>query len=1198
MDYYKFNLFLVGAFLLGNLILGLWAGRKTKDLTDYAIGSKSYGTGAIVLTYLATAFGGGFLFSDSKQFFNDGLGLLIACLSIPIAQLFVAFFISKKMDRFKSCITVGDVVEELYGRESKIFTGVVSGVFNFIDTAIQIKALSIICECFLNINGQLGILISGLIITIYTAFGGIRAVTATDILQFLMMICALFILSTLAVSKVGGAEIMFSKLPADRFTFFQNKDFPLFISLFIINGIFSVVTVQPMRMQRILMAKDPAQIKNVFILCAAGSAVLFCMHAFMSYAGIVLYPENAGNFIFHIYNDLVSDSFKGVVIIGLIAIIFSSGDSVLHVSGLSISHDIISPLSKDRKVKLSTVKIITFVAGILSTLCAYNSVLLLHYIKAGMLTPIAAPIILGILGLKSDKRCFWIPAIITLASFLAFQFGFAGEILKNFSMLAAATINFTTFLAIHIYINKGIAIFKSKAEKDEEIFIPKDQVLKSEKLQIWPYLKEKFTSIYSYPEKFTIICEKKVEKYGASYVLFGCFYCAAILMPYFVWGEIPAISADTVLYFKVIGLVLSGLLICSDSWPEVTKRYLPAFWYIALAYCLPFLSSIMLMLTNGAPEYTMNIALSIMFLIILVDWVSAISIGLIGVVVAIFVYKHFIQAPANPMSFNFHTVYSLTYQIIFGTVIGLLFARRRQVRVTEKINEGNEIIKNMENGKIFLLKTYDELEKKFLKIDPREKNNSKAICMEEAFGGENLALIDKISKLNTAIQNPEALSNEQWVQVIGVDVDDAVFKTNQYMKLSVLNTDLKRVSKVICVFCEDECGDNLQTVLRTEIKPFTLNYDSLALHRIIFKAIKDIKIHLGIEGEDPEKAIIRVDISDVKLRYSIPRISTYSTTLPAIRFIVYTADSVDTSKTIYDKEIGDPLNAPPSMAGNEIKAIDSLIIAQYIFADTQKSGKNIAKTFVLPQDIYAIRPQGFDYNYKTDPVEKYVLKRFPAAVEIEQNFLNEIKNLSSEINCSNLQKTLEFLRTYYYDSEKVHTPETPFYLHPVQATRIFLRMVDLNKKFQEPDYDKEEVQEILIITSLLQHIIDKTAINDVCIESIFGREVSPSVLAFLDTLSEIALSKLPQENRLEKLRQYNSMHLCIKLASKMHYLYNIDTLRDEAGRKQFAKETLDLFVPIAQYLEFSTIASDMEGACKYTIEHGKVEGFEFKSGIL
>ena len=58
MNYLSIDYLIVGGFLLLTLLIGLLAGRGIKDIREYAIANKQFGTGALTLTLVATYIGG------------------------------------------------------------------------------------------------------------------------------------------------------------------------------------------------------------------------------------------------------------------------------------------------------------------------------------------------------------------------------------------------------------------------------------------------------------------------------------------------------------------------------------------------------------------------------------------------------------------------------------------------------------------------------------------------------------------------------------------------------------------------------------------------------------------------------------------------------------------------------------------------------------------------------------------------------------------------------------------------------------------------------------------------------------------------------------------------------------------------------------------------------------------------------------
>ncbi|MEM7382852.1 MAG: hypothetical protein AAF400_00810 [Bacteroidota bacterium] len=58
MPYFTLDHLIVGGFLLLTLLIGLLAGRRIKDIREYAIANRVYGTSVLTITFLATYLGG------------------------------------------------------------------------------------------------------------------------------------------------------------------------------------------------------------------------------------------------------------------------------------------------------------------------------------------------------------------------------------------------------------------------------------------------------------------------------------------------------------------------------------------------------------------------------------------------------------------------------------------------------------------------------------------------------------------------------------------------------------------------------------------------------------------------------------------------------------------------------------------------------------------------------------------------------------------------------------------------------------------------------------------------------------------------------------------------------------------------------------------------------------------------------------
>ena len=86
---------------------------------------------------------------------------------------------------FLGNLSIAEAMGNLFGERVRIITAIASfvGVSGII--AMQFKIAGIITEYAIGIPSIYGILLAGIIVTLYSALGGIKSVTFTDIIQFI-----------------------------------------------------------------------------------------------------------------------------------------------------------------------------------------------------------------------------------------------------------------------------------------------------------------------------------------------------------------------------------------------------------------------------------------------------------------------------------------------------------------------------------------------------------------------------------------------------------------------------------------------------------------------------------------------------------------------------------------------------------------------------------------------------------------------------------------------------------------------------------------------------------------------------------------------------------------------------------------------------------------------------------------------------
>ncbi|MEM7495134.1 MAG: sodium:solute symporter family protein, partial [Myxococcota bacterium] len=197
---------IVAAYLLITLIIGLRAGRGIKTMQDYVIGTsgvKTYGTPVLVAALIATQIGGGSTVGLSEKIFTTGLIWLFISIGEGLRQFLVAFFVVPYFGRFEEKLSVGEMMGGFYGVPAQVVTGFMGAIRCAGEVGVQIAAIGYLFHYFLGVPQLWGVSISCGIIVIYASFGGIRSVTATDIVQFAILVIVIPVIAARMSQHAG-----------------------------------------------------------------------------------------------------------------------------------------------------------------------------------------------------------------------------------------------------------------------------------------------------------------------------------------------------------------------------------------------------------------------------------------------------------------------------------------------------------------------------------------------------------------------------------------------------------------------------------------------------------------------------------------------------------------------------------------------------------------------------------------------------------------------------------------------------------------------------------------------------------------------------------------------------------------------------------------------------------------------------------
>ncbi|MCU0318211.1 MAG: hypothetical protein MUC61_02605 [Amoebophilaceae bacterium] len=575
------------------------------------------------------------------------------------------------MAPFDKSLTLGDVMGTLYGENSKIIAGILGFLTTICVAGMELIVLGLLCESLLGLDYRWGVGLGGLILSIYSAHGGIKAVTATDVFQFLVLLIVLPVIAVWALDYAGGIRAVLDQVPVMKMQVVTHPQALYYLIMLILLDILQVGMVDPATMQRLLMARSQRQLRNQFFVLSIISPAVQLTSMLLALTGIVLYPTLEGaQVVPQIIKDLLPVGIKGLAMAGFFAVSMGNIDSYLHAAGITLVHDIVKPICDKfslgidelRWAKYATmfVSVFSIAIGLTKTNGLYN-LLFVSY----ECTPILVfPLWSGILGLKPDKYAFYLAAGVTTVVLFLCKF-LLPVAQSHFVVFIGLAANGIVFFCTHAIRNHGFqVIVVNPTNRKEYLWKPHRKALLTWLAHLMPTL----SGIIQYSQR-------QVAKYDAPYLLLGSFCVVNYIIPYFMWAYEGAHS-EIILSLRLVGALACGLLLVRDKWPQSLLPYLPTLWHLTLLYCLSFTSTVMFLLTQGSMECLVNVALTIMFLIVLVDWLSFIIRTVLGVVLGLLFYT--LAIGPIQLQLDFSTGYLLAYTCIFFTLISLLFARRKE----------------------------------------------------------------------------------------------------------------------------------------------------------------------------------------------------------------------------------------------------------------------------------------------------------------------------------------------------------------------------------------------------------------------------------------------------------------------------------------------------------------------------------------
>jgi solute:Na+ symporter, SSS family len=282
-------------YLLGTLALGVWAGTRIKNTTDFAVAGRSLPLIMVVTTTFATWFGAETVMGIPAKFVQGGLNALVEDpFGAGTCLILVGMFFAAKLYKL-NLLTIGDFYRQRYGKGIEVFCSVAIILSYLGWVAAQITALGLVFSVLTNgaMSETAGMIVGTLAVLVYVVIGGFLAVAWTDFIQMIVLVIGLAVIAIFSADLAGGASTVIAManernlwnfLPEAKFT-----DLAMFIGAGV-TMMFGSIPQQDV-FQRVMSAKDAPTARKGAMIGGASYIVFAFVPMFIVACAVIVLGE-------------------------------------------------------------------------------------------------------------------------------------------------------------------------------------------------------------------------------------------------------------------------------------------------------------------------------------------------------------------------------------------------------------------------------------------------------------------------------------------------------------------------------------------------------------------------------------------------------------------------------------------------------------------------------------------------------------------------------------------------------------------------------------------------------------------------------------------------------------------------------------------------------------------------------------------
>lgn len=381
----------------------------------------------------ATWFGSETVFGASSEFLEGGLYAVIedpfgAALCLILFGLFFAPRLYKM-----NLLTLGDFFRVRFGKNTELVASFFLAPPYVGYIAAQLVAMGLIIHVVTGLVLWQGVVISAVVVTIYTYVGGMWAITITDFIQTVIIIGGLLVLAVIMGDKAGGVTHVLSQVPQEDLKFLPSldlKEILTYVAAWSVLGLGSLPSQDVF--QRSMSSKSAKVAEWSCYIAALLYLTIAMLPLFISLCTKMLYPEQiTGDTQLTLPNMVLKHTSLPVQILffgSLISAIMSTTSSSILAPAAIFSENLIRPLSKRRftdKQLLNITRICVLLFSIVSTImtCLRSNIYeLVGESSILSLVSLFAPLTFGLYWKRANAAGALLSMLLGMVTWIIFEF--------------------------------------------------------------------------------------------------------------------------------------------------------------------------------------------------------------------------------------------------------------------------------------------------------------------------------------------------------------------------------------------------------------------------------------------------------------------------------------------------------------------------------------------------------------------------------------------------------------------------------------------------------------------------------------------------------------------------------------------------------------------------------------------------------